>query len=53
MRQLFHPSGWYQDSEGQWFNDSVCSEGEDEDKVGSVEPSEEEENRKKHHKYHT
>ena len=34
--------------DGNWFNDSVCSEGEYEDKVGSVEPSEEEENRKKH-----
>ena len=45
--QLIHPSGWYQDTDGNWFNDSVCSEGEDEDKVGSVEPSEEEGNRKK------
>ena len=46
--QLIHPSGWYQDMDGNWFNNSVCSEGEDEDKVGSLEPSDEEENRKKH-----
>ena len=44
--QLIHPSGWYQDKNGKWFNDSICTKGEDE--VGSVEPSEEEENRKKH-----
>ena len=37
---------WYQGTDGRWFNDDVCTEGEDEDEVGRAEPSEEEGNRK-------
>lgn len=33
---------WYQGKDGKWDNDNVCTDGEDEDKVGSAEPSEEE-----------
>ena len=33
---------WYQSDEGGWYNDAVCTEDEDA-KIGSAEPSEEEE----------
>ena len=42
---MIHPSGWFQDKNGEWFNHSVCTEG-NEDEVGSAEASEEEENKK-------
>ena len=35
-------SPWKQDDEGGWYNDDVCTEGEDEAEIGSAEPSEEE-----------
>ena len=42
-----HPrSLWYQNKEGRWFNDDVCTEGEDGAEVGRAEPSEEKGNRK-------
>ena len=34
---------WKQDGTGNWYNSDVCTEDDDEDKIGNAEPSEDEE----------